>query len=152
MSSPLTGGVGTYLSCTYLRKPGRGVEFEWSNTIVRTVRLASIYQPQIGGKFTTTPGGQTNILFYGCVTFGLNLPTPNWGQIHHDPWWANQHIILWLCGLQHRWLKTSPRNHKIWHGTEFAPNQKVGLKTHAVMNLLMKFQNNFQNNFQNLIE
>ena len=29
-------------------------------------------------------------------TFGLNLPTPNWGQIHHDPWWANQHIILWL--------------------------------------------------------
>jgi hypothetical protein len=29
----------------------------------RTVRLASIYQPQIEVKFITTPGGQTNILF-----------------------------------------------------------------------------------------
>jgi hypothetical protein len=49
-------------------------------------------------------------------------------------------------------------NHKIWLGTtlevgpEFAPNEKVGLKTHDVMNLLMKFQNKFQTDFQNLIE
>jgi hypothetical protein len=30
-----------------------------------TVRLTSIYNPQIGGKFTETSGGLTN-LFYGC--------------------------------------------------------------------------------------
>ena len=31
-----------------------------------TVHLTSIDQPQIGGKFTATPGGLTN-LFYGCI-------------------------------------------------------------------------------------
>ena len=31
-----------------------------------TVRLTSIDDPQIGGKFTTTPGGLTS-LFYGCI-------------------------------------------------------------------------------------
>jgi hypothetical protein len=35
-------------------------------------------------------------------TFGINLQTPNWGQIHRDPWWANQHF-LWLRGLV-QWL------------------------------------------------
>ncbi len=29
---PPDGGVGTYLSCSYLRKPGRGAEFEWDGT------------------------------------------------------------------------------------------------------------------------
>ncbi len=40
-------------------------------TYLPTVRLASIYKPQIGGKFTATPGGQTNI-FYGCVDYWLD--------------------------------------------------------------------------------
>jgi hypothetical protein len=31
-----------------------------------TVRLTSIYHPQIGGKFTATPVVLTNI-FYGCI-------------------------------------------------------------------------------------
>ena len=36
-----------------------------SSHVPATVRLTSIDHPQIGGKFTVTPGGLTN-LFYGC--------------------------------------------------------------------------------------
>ncbi len=25
--------------------------------------------------------------------FDLNLPSPNWGQIHRDPWWANTYFL-----------------------------------------------------------
>ena len=42
------------------RLPGAGGGF-----LTSTVHLTSIDHPPIGGKFTTTPGGLTN-LFYGC--------------------------------------------------------------------------------------
>jgi hypothetical protein len=45
----------------YIRK-----EISMTFDAMTTVRLASIHKPQIEGKFTATPGGQTNI-FYGCV-------------------------------------------------------------------------------------
>ena len=49
-----------------------------------TVRLASIYQPQIEGEFTATPGGQTNI-FYGCVgSLLVELGSPRNHKICHD--------------------------------------------------------------------
>ena len=35
--------------------------------ILRNVRLTSIDLPQIEGKFTATPGGLTNLPFYGCI-------------------------------------------------------------------------------------
>ena len=41
---------------------------EAKNVSYLTVRLTSIYNPQIGGNFTETSGGLTN-LFYGCVDY-----------------------------------------------------------------------------------
>jgi hypothetical protein len=36
------------------------------NTFFPTVRLISIIDPQIEGKFTAFPGGLTSV-FYGCI-------------------------------------------------------------------------------------
>ena len=72
-----------------------------------TVCLTSIYHPQIGGKFTATPGVLTNI-FYGCIH-----------QLNE--WTSKRNLKFAVAPLE--------------VGHEFAPNYKVGLKRLAV-NLL----------------
>ncbi len=79
-------------------------------------------------------------------TFGLNLPTSNWGQIHRDPWCVGKptyftygcvdYLVWW-------WLNYhgSPRNRKICHdiagsfGPEFALNSKVRLNRDLIYQL-----------------
>ncbi len=52
--------------------------------------------------------------------FDLNLPPPNWGQIHRDSLWAKQHhLILWLQA------RTNSRYHK-YNMLEQVRNQRKG--------------------------
>ena len=58
-------------------------------------------------------------------TFDLNSPPLNWGQIYHNPWWANQHnfMVAWtslMCELVHATIKYGIA--PLEAGPEFAPN------------------------------
>jgi hypothetical protein len=66
-------------------------------TVYLTIRLTSIYHPQIGGNFAASPGGPTNH-FYGCIGYFMDQTSQhNYKQV--------------MAPLE--------------HGSKFAPNEEV---------------------------